>query len=431
MMPEYLLTNRKGRIYMEAVKNKLKNIMNSKWIGENIKKLAIVLVVAGFAIVITVGSVKIYAQNLKKDTSQGIVYAKDVSLNTKIPGRIVKLYVEEGQKVNVGDPVVEISSDELQAKKSQLLAQIEQAQAGVDASQALLEMAQGNYSLSQERVNQAEAGLRASESQRDMAKAVNEKAENGARSQEVIQAESAYNLWKATYERATTLYDGGALTKQKLEEIKTQMDVAEQTFNMAKEGARSEDKKAAAAQVSMADAGVQASLSLYNQACEAANIALAQVNQAQAGLTASQGKLEQAKAGLQEVEVYLEDTVIKSPIAGTVTTINSNEGELVSTGMSIGSISNLDKCWVDVNLDEDKLKGLEEGQTVNVKFNAFKGKDYEGTIVTVNKQPDFAVKKATNENGNFDIVSYGVKIELNNLDESLRPGMTAVVDFVN
>jgi len=362
---------------MEAVKNKLKNIMNSKWIGENIKKLAIVLVVAGFAIVITVGSVKIYAQNLKKDTSQGIVYAKDVSLNTKIPGRIVKLYVEEGQKVNVGDPVVEISSDELQAKKSQLLAQIEQAQAGVDASQALLEMAQGNYSLSQERVNQAEAGLRASESQRDMAKAVNEKAENGARSQEVIQAESAYNLWKATYERATTLYDGGALTKQKLEEIKTQMDVAEQTFNMAKEGARSEDKKAAAAQVSMADAGVQASLSLYNQACEAANIALAQVNQAQAGLTASQGKLEQAKAGLQEVEVYLEDTVIKSPIAGTVTTINSNEGELVSTGMSIGSISNLDKCWVDVNLDEDKLKGLEEGQTVNVKFNAFKGKDYE------------------------------------------------------
>lgn len=416
---------------MEEIKKKLKNIMNSNWISKNIKKLAIVLVVVVSAIIIMVGSIQIYAQNFNKESSQGIVYAKDVSINTKIAGRIVKFYVEEGQQVKTGDPLVEISSDELQAKKSQLLAQIDQAQAGVDASKAMLDMAQGNYNVSQERVKQAEAGLKASESQRDMAKAVSEKAENGARTQEVAQAESAYNLWKSTYDRAKTLYEGGAITKQKFEEIKTQMDVAEQTLSMAKEGARSEDKKAAAAQLSMAEAGVLSSKSLLNQAYEASNIALAQVNQAQAGLTASKGKLEQAKAGLQEVEAYLEDTVIKSPMDGTVTTINSDEGELVSSGTSIGTVSNLDKCWVDVNLDEDKLNGLEEGQKVNLNFAAFKGKSYEGTIVTINKQPDFAVKKATNENGNFDIVSYGVKVELDNLDETIRPGMTAVVDFTD
>lgn len=415
---------------MNNIKVKINKVINKDWISRNIKKIVIALVVIVSVIGITISS-NAYGGNKEQDTSQGIVFAKDVSINTKIPGRILKFYVEEGQKVKIGDPIVEISSEELEAKKLQLTAQIVQAKAGVDASQAVVDMAEANYKLSQERIDQAQAGVKASESQRDIASAINDKAENGARTQEVAQAESAYTLWESTYNRAVVLYDGGAITKQKLEEIQTQKEVSLQTLNMAKEGARTEDKAAASAQLSMAEAGILSSKSLFNQACEAANIALAQVNQAQAGLVAAQGKLDQAKAGLQEVEVYLKDSVIKSPIDGTVTTINSDEGELVSTGTSIGTVSNIDKCWINVNLDEDKLEGLNEGQIVDVSFIAYKEKTYQGTIVTINKQPDFAVKKATTENGNFDIVTFGVKIELNNLDQSIRPGMTAIVNFAN
>jgi len=71
-----------------------------------------------------------------------------------------------------------------------------------------------------------------------------------------------------------------------------------------------------------------------------------------------------------------------------------------------------------------------EGQEVKVELLAFKEKEFKGTITTINKQPDFAVKKSTTENGNFDIVSFGVKVKLNNNDELLRPGMTATVDFL-
>lgn len=414
---------------MKSLLEKVNKIINKEWFSKNIKGITIAAVVIVCALGITIGTTKIYGGSIESGSLQGIVSAKDVSINTKIPGRIVKFYVEEGQQVKSGDPIVEISSEEIQAKKLQLEAQVAQAQAGVDASQAALEMAEGAYQVAQERVKQAEAGVIASESQRNMAAAVNEKAENGARTQEVAQAESAYNLWKSTYERAVVLNEGGAISNQKLEEIKTQMNVAEQTLSMAKEGARTEDKKATSAQLSLAEAGILSSSSLLNQAGEASNIALAQISQAQAGLTASQGKLEQAKAGLQEVEVYLNDTVIKSPMDGTITSINSDEGELVSTGTSIGTVSNLDKCWVSINLDENKLEGVSEGQTVDVTLAAYKNKKYEGTIVTINKEPDFAVKKATNENGSFDIVSFGVKIELNNLDQSIRPGMTAIVNF--
>ena len=346
---------------------------DSSWFGRNINKLVIgvIVVIAAGAIIFTATGIN--GESAEKDVFQGIVAAKDVSINTKIPGRLVEIKVEEGQSVKAGDIILEISSDELKAKENQLLAMVEQAKAGVEAST----------------------------SQRDMAKAVSEMAENGARNQEVVQSESIYNLWSSTYDRAKVLYDGGAISLQKLEEIRTQKEVYAQTLDMAREGARIEQKDAASAQLAMAEAGLEA----------------------------AKGKMEQAEAGLAEVQVYLEDTVIKAPIDGVVTALNVDEGELVSTGMSLATVSNLETCWVTVNVDEDEISGISEGQEAKVELLAFKDKEFSGTIATINKQPDFAVKKSTAENGDFDIVSFGVKVKLDNNEELLRPGMTAVVEF--
>ncbi|MBF4695113.1 HlyD family secretion protein [Fusibacter ferrireducens] len=406
-----------------------KKTLIKDWIKKHIKAIAVTSVVGITFLAVLFNSLAIANKEESPKLLYGTISAQDISINSKIPGRIAKLYVTEGQSVKSGDPLVEITSDELEAKKAQLLAQINQAEAGVEASKASVEMANANYELAKDRVAQAQAGVKASTSQKDMASATNDKATNGARTQEVAQAESAFLLMDTTYQRALILFDGGAISQQKLDEIKTQRDIYEQTLLMAQEGARSEDKMAVAAQLSMAQAGIAASNAVLSQASEAVNIAMAQVNQANAGLIASEGKLEQAKAGLAEIEVYLSESIIKAPIDGTVTTLNSDVGELVSTGTSIGTVSNLETCWVSVDLDESKLNGLSEGQTVSVNLPAYPDQLLQGTVVTINKQPDFAVKKATNENGNLDLVSYAVKIELDNNDALLRPGMTATVDF--
>jgi HlyD family secretion protein len=365
---------------MEDKNKKTNNIETTKkktdssWFGRNINKLVIGVIIVVGAVAIISTSKGIQGESAENDVFQGIVAAKDVSVNTKIPGRIEVINVSEGQTVKVGDVILEISSDELRAKERQLLAVVEQAKAGVEAST----------------------------SQRDMAKAVSEMAENGARNQQVIQAESVYTLWNSTYDRAKVLYEGGAISLQKLEEIRTQKEVYAQTLDMAIEGARIEQKDAANAQLAMAEAG----------------------------LLASKAKLDQAEAGLGEVRVYLEDTEIKASIDGVMTSINVDEGELVSTGMSLATVSNLDTCWVTVNVDEDEISKITEGQEARVELLAFKDKEFIGKVATVNKQPDFAVKKSTSENGNFDIVSFGVKIEIENNDELFRPGMTAIVDFL-
>ncbi len=307
--------------------------------------------------------------------SQGVIEAQEVSLNSKIPGKIAKLYVEEGKEIKAGEILIEISSDELQAKK-------EQAQAVIGAAQAAYKAAKGQV---------------------DAANAMLEKAQNGAREQEIAQAESYYALMVKTYDRVEKLFEKGAVSAQKKDEVQTQLDVAEQQLSMAKEGARSEDISGAQALVAQALAMEQA----------------------------AKGKLEQAQAGLQEVEAYLKDTKITSPINGVITVINADEGELVSTGMSIATVTNLNKTWVEVNVKETDLANISLGQQVDAKVPSFSDSLFTGKVVRINQKPDFATKRSTNDNGEFDILSFSVKIELDNKDKVFRPGMTAFVHFKN
>ncbi len=305
--------------------------------------------------------------------SQGIIEAKEVSINTKIPGRIAKIYVEEGAEVNAGDILVEIASEELKAKE-------EQAIALVDAAKASYEAAKGQV---------------------DAANSTLAKAENGARVQEIAQAQAAYDLWQKTFDRVQRLYDKGAVSAQKLDEVQTQLEVSKQQLSIAKEGARSEDKSGAQALVAQALAMEQA----------------------------AKGKLDQAEAGLEEVRSYLKDTKITAPMDGAVTIINSHEGELVSTGMSIATVSDLRNAWVEVKLKETDLEKVMAGQAADVKVPSFSEKLFKGKVARINEKPDFATKRSTNDNGDFDILSFGIKVELDNGDKILRPGMTAFVQF--
>nr|WP_307993304.1 efflux RND transporter periplasmic adaptor subunit [uncultured Niameybacter sp.] len=390
--------------------------------------------------------------------AQGLIEANEVNINSKVPGRVVKVYVEEGQQVKQGDPLVEISSDELQAKKQQAEAAVaqaeaalkaakelhEQAKAGVEASKGLVQQAEAGVAA-EGKVNEASAGVKAAEKQYEAATAVKNKADNGARSQEVVQAQTAYDLMKASYDRVAVLAEKGAVSQQKLDEIKAQLTVAEQTLNMAKEGARIEDKAAATATSEQAKAGLEASKTRVDQAQAGLTAARAQLTQAMAGVDsanalllqasagveAKEGLVSQAKGALAEVQAYLDEVIIKAPIDGTVTTLNSKEGELVSTGTQIGIVGNLKDTWAQVSVKETELANIKEGGAVVVKVPAYKDQVFTGTVSTINAEPSFAVKRATNENGDFDIVSFGVKIKLDNVNETLRPGMSAYIQFTN
>lgn len=332
---------------------------------------------------------------------QGSIEADEISINSKVPGRIKKVNVKEGQEVKAGDVLVEIESDELNAKKQQAIAQRDAYKAGLEADMNGADAAKAAYD--------------AAVGQYTAAQSVDDKAKNGARKQEIAQAQAAFDLWQKTYERVQTLFEKGAVSAQKVDEVKTQLEVASQQLSMANEGARSEDKMGAEAQVIQAQANVQARASIYEQA--------------KSGVKADEDKVKAAEGAVAEVDAYLKDTLIKAASDGVLTEINSHEGELVSTGVSIGTLSKLKDTWVTVKVKETDLSKISVNQEVEIKVPAFSKSVFKGKVATINQKPDYATKRATNDNGDFDILSYGVKIELSDNGNVLRPGMTAFVQF--
>jgi HlyD family secretion protein len=157
--------------------------------------------------------------------------------------------------------------------------------------------------------------------------------------------------------------------------------------------------------------------------------AQAQVNQASAAVEAAQGQLKQAEAALEGVNVNLNYATIIAPADGVVTQVNVESGELVSTGMPLAVITDTNTPSILCNVKETDLPKVELNQEVLVKIPGCGDQSFNGKVVEINKNADFAVKRATNDNGDFDVLSYGVKVELTDMDKPLRAGMTAFVDF--
>ena len=162
-------------------------------------------------------------------TIQGEVEVEEYRVSSKIPGRILRLMAEEGQRVKAGDTLAILEAPDVAAN-----------------------------------LQQAEAAEQA-------AGAVSRKAQKGARDEQV---RAAYEMWQKakagaevmekSYKRIRHLYDEGVTTAQKLDEITAQRDAAIATeraakaqYDMAKNGAQQEDREAARAQKSRAEGAVR------------------------------------------------------------------------------------------------------------------------------------------------------------------------------
>jgi len=318
------------------------------------KIIAIVVLVA--LLVAAVIQLQDFATKPKDKYLQGQVEARRVLVAGKVPGRIEKLLVREGQTVKKNALVAVIKSPEIEAKKMQ-------AQGALGAAKA-----QAN------------------------------KAKNGARHEDVAalkamadRAQDAANLAKSTYERVQKLYDEGVLPLQKRDEAETQMkasqsaaDASRAQYEMALAGARAEDKEAAEALV------------------------------------------RQAEGANAEVNAYLEETKIKSPIAGEVTLKVVEEGEVVGAGMPIIAVTDLKDSWAVFHLREDNLKNVTKGKTFILPIPAL-GVAAEMEVTYIAPVGDYATWKSSKESGGFDLKTFEVRMRPTVDLENLRPGMSVLL----
>lgn len=159
----------------------------------------------------------------------------------------------------------------------------------------------------------------------------------------------------------------------------------------------------------------------------AANAAIARVEQSRSAATqrVAQGRAERARVGDQ-----LSKTQITSPIAGVVTRLNVEEGEMVVMGVQnqpgsiLMTISDLSALDAEVKVAEADVLRLTLDDRATVTLDALAGRTYAGRVVEIGASalPQLGTQAAARE--------FRVKVRLEGDVASLRPGLTCDTDIL-
>jgi HlyD family secretion protein len=379
-------------------------------------------------------------------TSQPTAYVEATNMNVsfKIGGRISEIYVKEGDRVKKGQLLARLESKELQDKAAQAQAAVSAANAGVEQAQAAVSAAEAKKVQSSNAVNvtaqtadrqvaQAQAAVKAAQAHLDALK-------NGARKEEREQAaikvkatKEAFRLAEDNYNRMKTLLQQGAVPQAKVEEAelnyqkaKAEYEAAQKQYEMVQNGPRKEEIQAAEAQLEQAKAAVALAEAGKGQVTlrqDDVRAAEAGVSQAQSSVSSAMANVSKAQAALAEAKTYISYTELRAPADGIITSQSAQIGELVGSGFPVFTLEASKDRWAKFYFPENELGALKVGDNVNLKLVST-GKTVHGKVTVIQPAADFAIQKPSQKNGDTDVRSFGVKITLTDLPDTVATGMT-------
>jgi HlyD family secretion protein len=182
-------------------------------------------------------------------------------------------------------------------------------------------------------------------------------------------------------------------------------------------------EKKSATQKQMDDARAQAERTTATLAAAEQGLVKLTRGNRQEEIRISQAQVDQARARLAVAEKAVADCTITAPMDGTVTTRAREEGEIVSPGSILLTLSRLDEVWLSIYAPEDRLSRVKLGAKARVKLDGDK-QMYEGAVTFISPEAEFTPKNVQTPDERAKLV-YRVKITLANPDGLFKPGMPA------
>jgi multidrug resistance efflux pump len=309
----------------------------------------------------------------------GIVDANQVIVSSKIAGRIEKLYVDEGSKVNAGELIAEIDSAELEAQKNAANATIHAYNMQGSSLQATEAQTKG----------ETDSGV------------VNALARLAAAQAALAQARADLARIQSDSRRTMKLAEEGVASDQERVRAWAQLEAQQAAVNSAQ-------KNTDAAQADLNTAQAR----MHQQRAAASNVA------------ANHAQVANAQAQLAEAETRLGYTRIYAPVTGTVSVRAARQGEVVNPGTPIVTIVDFGDTWVRAAAPETEGRFIAQGDKFRVRLP--QGKPIEGTVIFKAVEGDYATQRDVSRRKR-DIKTIGLKLKVDNPNGELVPGMTAEV----
>lgn len=297
-------------------------------------------------------------------------------------------------------------------KKGQVVAQLDpaQAKAQVDQARANLQQARASLAQAQAAVTNARAGISDARAKNLAAKSTVQNNQAGVSAAEAnvavlkAQQDDAMSLLK----QQESLLKAGVIAQRDYDVAMTAYKTAEARYNQAV----AQLNQSKLSEQSSASAGMASSQAAVEQS-------QAQLQQSQAAVQQNAAQVQQAQAALSLAEVNLSHTTITSPIDGVVVSRDVNVGQTVAASLSAPTLftiaNDLTQMQVIANIDQADIGLVEQAKSVKFTVDAFPGKEYDGKIQEMRLNPVNVQ----------NVVTYNVVINVENPEQTLKPGMTA------
>lgn len=310
-----------------------------------------------------------------------------VLVGSQASGTISAIYVDFNSEVHKGQVIAELDPSSVLAQVQQSKASLDQANAAYNVALANLSNARAQLSAAKSNVLNQKAGVSSAQGNLNSLKA---------------QVDDALSLLK----KQQYLFSEGIVAQREVEIAQTSYKSAQARYEQA------------LAQVNQAQ--------ITERSASNSGIAQAQasIEQMQSQVQATQAQIKQSKAALKLAEINLSHTTITSPINGVVVSRQVDVGQTVAASLSSPTLftiaNDLRQMQVMANIDEADIGSINQANKVTFSVDAFPGQIFEGTI------RQMRLNATTVQN----VVTYNVVVNVENPDQTLKPGMTADLTFV-
>ena len=312
--------------------------------------------------------------------ANGRIEGDSVSVASKFPGRLGKVFVGEGDQVTQGQVLAQLEDTQVQARVAQARQALTAAQSQLAAAQSALETARKEVPLS---INAATATVARADANQAKAEAAEQQASRDA-------------------QRFQRLAEKGSVGTQRAEQAQLALTTARTDRNSA--GTAVEEARQ---QLSLAQLGWD------------------HVRSKEREVQALQAQVGQARAALDDAQSVLSDLTIRSPIAGVVTNKIRDVGEVVSAGAPLYDVVDLDKLYLKVYVPESQIGKVRLHAPAQVFTDAFPDRPFPATTRYISSRAEFTPKEVQTADERVKLV-FALKLYLDaNPEHRLTPGMSA------
>lgn len=206
-----------------------------------------------------------------------------------------------------------------------------------------------------------------------------------------------------------TLIDARADLELKRAEFRRRQEL------LAEQGVSEEDIDRAASQLKRAQATYERAKQTHDQVVEGTR---------KEEIAVRRANLQSAREALQMSRLKLNYTVLSAPVSGVVLVRQAELGEVVSAGTPVVTIADVEHLWMRGYLNETDLGRVKWGQSATIHTDTFSDKTYQGRVSFISSQAEFTPKSVETHKERVTLV-YRIKIDLDNPNHELKPGMPA------